>query len=69
MSFGTKVFSGVQELLVLALMLVSVFALFYFDISIMYKVGIAVIAFSVIFLITLATQILRQQKESKKAAA
>jgi predicted cation transporter len=69
MSFGTKVFSGVQEVLVLALMLVSVFALFYFDISIMYKVGIAVIAFSVIFLITLATQILRQQKESKKAAA
>jgi preprotein translocase subunit YajC len=69
MSFGTKVFSGVQEVLVLALMLVSVFALFYFDISIMYKVGIAVIVFSVIFLTTLATQILRQQKESKKAAA
>ena len=64
-----KVFSGVQEVLILALMLVSVFALFYFNISIMYKVGIAVIAFSVIFLITLATQILRQQKESKKAAA
>ena len=69
MSFGPKVFSGVQEVLVLALMLVSVFALFYVDISIMYKVGIAVIAFSVIFLTTLATQILRQQKESKQAAA
>ena len=68
MSFGTKVFSGVQEVLVLALMLVSVFALFYVDISIMYKVGIAVIAFSVIFLTTLATQILRQQKESKQTA-
>jgi predicted cation transporter len=69
MSFGTKVFSGVQEVLVLALMLVSVFALFYVDISIMYKVGIAVIAFSVIFLMTLATQILRQQKETKQTAA
>ncbi|MGD0407116.1 MAG: hypothetical protein ABSB10_10770 [Candidatus Bathyarchaeia archaeon] len=69
MSFGTKVFSGVQELLVLALMLVSVFALFYVNISIMYKVGIAVMVFSVIFLTTLATQILRQQKESKQAAA
>jgi predicted cation transporter len=68
MSFGTKVFSGVQEVLVLALMLVFVFALFYVDISIMYKVGIAVIAFSVIFLTTLATQILRQQKESKQTA-
>ncbi len=69
MSFGTKVFSGVQEVLVLALMLVSVFALFYVNISIMYKVGIAVIVFSVIFLTTLATQILRQQKESKQATA
>ncbi len=67
MSFGTKVFSGVQELLVLALMLVSVFALFYVDIDIMYKVGIAVMVFSVIFLTTLATQILKQQKESKHA--
>jgi hypothetical protein len=67
MSFGTKVFSGVQELLVLALMLVSVFALFYVDIDIMYKVGIAVMVFSVIFLTTLATQILKQQKESKQA--
>jgi hypothetical protein len=69
LSFGTKVFSGVQEVLVLALMLVSVFGLFYVDISIMYKVGIAVIAFSVIFLMTLATQILRQQKETKQTAA
>jgi hypothetical protein len=69
MSFGTKVFSGIQELLVLALMLVSVFALFYVNISIMYKVGIAVMVFSVIFLTTLATQILKQQKEKKQAAA
>ncbi|MGD0070082.1 MAG: hypothetical protein ABSB71_00775 [Candidatus Bathyarchaeia archaeon] len=69
MSFGTKVFSGVQEVLVLALMLVSVFALFYVNIDIMYKVGIAVMVFSVIFLTTLATQILKQQKESKQAAA
>jgi len=67
MSFGTKVFSGIQEVLVLALMLVSVFALFYVDMSIMYKVGIAAIVFSVIFLTTLATQILKQQKESKQA--
>jgi hypothetical protein len=68
MSFGTKVFSGVQEGLILALMLVSVFALFYVDISITYKVGIAVIVFSVVFLMTLVTQILRQQKETKPTA-
>ncbi|MGD0203349.1 MAG: hypothetical protein ABSC20_05520 [Candidatus Bathyarchaeia archaeon] len=68
MSFGTKVFSGVQEVFILALMIVAVFGLFYVDMSIMYKVGIAVIVFSVIFLMTLATQILRQQKETKPAA-
>jgi hypothetical protein len=68
MSFGTKIFSGVQEVFILALMIVAVFGLFYVDISIMYKVGIAVIVFSVIFLMTLATQILRQQKEIKPTA-
>jgi hypothetical protein len=65
LSFGTKVFSGIQEVLVLALMIVAVFGLFYVDIGIMYKVGIAAMVFSVIFLMTLATQILRQQKETK----
>ena len=62
-----KNFGSVQEVLVLALMFVSVFALFYVDLDIMYKVGIAVLVFSVIFLTTLAAQILRQQKESKQA--
>jgi uncharacterized membrane protein YqjE len=69
MSFGPKIFSGVQEVLVLALMLVTVFALFYVNIDLTYKVGIAVIVFTVIFLITLATQMLRVQKETKEAAA
>ena len=68
MSFGTKVFSGVQEVFILALMIVTVFGLFYVNISIMFKVGIAVIVFSVIFLMTLATQILRQQKDTKPTA-
>jgi hypothetical protein len=69
MSFGNtlKMFNSVQEVLVLALMMVSVFALFYFDIAITYKIGIAVLVFSVIFLSTLATQILKQQKEIKKS--
>ena len=62
-----KNLGGVQEVFVLALMLVSVFALFYVDLDIMYKVGIGVLVFSVIFLTTLAAQILRQQKESKQA--
>jgi len=49
-------------------MIVAVFGLFYVGINIMYKVGIAVIVFSIIFLMTLATQILRQQKETKPTA-
>jgi hypothetical protein len=68
LSFGTKVFSGVQEVFILALMVVTVFGLFYVNISLIYKVGMAAIVFSVIFLMTLATQILRQQKETKPTA-
>ena len=68
MSFGTKIFSGVQEVFILALTVVAVFGLFYVNMGIMYKVGMAVIVFSVIFLMTLANQILRQQKDTKPAA-
>ncbi|MGE5187591.1 MAG: hypothetical protein ACM3JE_01035 [Betaproteobacteria bacterium] len=70
MSFGnmTKIFGGVQEILVLALMMISVFALIYVEMDITYKIGIAVLAFTIIFLATLATQILRQQKEALKTA-
>ena len=68
MSFGPRVFSGIQEVLVLALMLVSVFAIFYVNMDIAYKIGMVVIVFAVVFLTTLATQMLRQQVEVKKAA-
>jgi hypothetical protein len=64
----TKVFSGVQEVLVLALMMISVFALMYVEMDLTYKIGIAVLTFTIIFLATLATQILRQQKEALKKA-
>ncbi len=50
-----KVFSGVQQALVLALMLVSMLALFYLDIDITYKIGIAVMVFTIIFLATLGS--------------
>ena len=59
-------FSGVQEAFILALMLVSVFAILYIDMSIMYKIGIIAIVFTVIFLMSLAAQILQQQKETAK---
>ncbi len=69
MSFGSslKMFNNIQEVLMLALMMVSFFALLYFDIDLTYKIGIAALVFAVIFLSTLATQILRQQKEAKQA--
>jgi protein-S-isoprenylcysteine O-methyltransferase Ste14 len=70
LSFGNiKVFNGIQEALVLALMLISVLALFYVDMDITYKIGIAVIVFAIIFLATLATTLLRQQKEIKQTQA
>jgi hypothetical protein len=58
--------SGVQEVLVLALMLVSVFALFFSDMDLTYKIGIAALAFSVIFLTSLASQLLKQEKEQSQ---
>jgi hypothetical protein len=64
---GLKSLSGVQEILVLALMLVSVFAIFYSDMELTYKIGIAALAFSIIFLATLASQVLQQEKENRQA--
>jgi hypothetical protein len=68
MSFGNalKNFGVVQEALILALMLVSIFALFYVDMDITYKIGIAVLVFAIVFLATLASSILRQEKETRK---
>ena len=63
---GLKSLSSVQEILVLALMLVSVFAIFYSDMELAYKIGIAVLVFSVIFLTSLATQVLKQEKENRR---
>jgi hypothetical protein len=64
-----KVFNGIQEALVLALMLVTVLTLFYVKIDITYKIGIAAIVFTIIFLATLAATLLRQQREIKQAPA
>ena len=55
--------SSVQEVLVLGLMIVSILALFFSDIDFTYKIGIAVLAFSLIFLTSLASQLLNQEKQ------
>ena len=61
--------SGVQEGLILALMLVTMFVLFYVDIDWTFKIGIGAIVFVIIFLSTLAAALLRQQKEMSRAQA
>ena len=58
--------SGVQEILVLALMLVSFFALFFSDMETTYKIGIAALAFTIIFLTSLASQLLKQEEKKKQ---
>lgn len=58
---GLRNLTGVQEVLVLALMLVSIFALFFSDMEFTYKIGIAALVFSLIFLISLASQLLNQE--------
>jgi protein-S-isoprenylcysteine O-methyltransferase Ste14 len=55
-----------QEILVLALMLVFVFAVLYSDIELIYKIGIAVLVFSIIILTSVADQVLKQEEEKEK---
>lgn len=62
---GLGSLSTVQEVLVLALMLVSAFALFFSDLELVYKVGIAALAFSLVFLTSLASQLLKQEKDGR----
>jgi hypothetical protein len=56
----------VQEILVLALMMVFVFVVFYSNIELMYKIGIAVLVFSIIILTSVADQVLKQQEEKRR---
>jgi len=64
-----KVFNGIQEALVLALMLVTILTLFYVNIDMTYKIGIAAVVFTIIFLATLAATLLRQQREIRQTQA
>lgn len=60
--------NGVQEIFVLALMVVLVFAVTYADIELTYKIGIAVLVFAIIFLTSMASQAMKQQKERKNTS-
>ena len=58
--------NGVHEIFVLALMVVLVFAVTYADIEFTWKIGIAVLVFAIIFLTSMASQAMKQQKEKKQ---
>lgn len=65
MSFNLGL-KGAQQILVLILMLVLVFALFYSQMDLTYKIGIAAMVFSIILLTTMATEALKQAEENKR---
>ncbi len=71
MSFGNlKAFSGVQEALVLALILVSFLAAFSIpNLDLTFRISIVVFTVVIVFLAMLASVILYQQKENAKARA
>jgi len=57
---------AIQEVLVLALMLVFIFAVVYSGINLTYKIGIGALVFTLVFVATMANQALRQQREQDK---
>ena len=64
MSFKLGV-KGIQEILVIVLMLVFIFVL-YSQIELTYKIGIAALVFSIVLLTTLATQAMKQAEERQR---
>jgi cell division protein FtsW (lipid II flippase) len=56
----------VQEALVLALMLVFIFAIVYSGMDWTYKLGIGALVFTLVFVATIANQALRQQREQER---
>ena len=54
----------IQEALVLALMIVFFVAVFYSDIELLYKIIVSVMVFSIIFLVGLVNQAIRQKENT-----
>ena len=57
---GLNNLSGLQEIFIVVIMLISFFAIFYSDIETGYKIGIAVLVVGIVFLASFAAQILKQ---------
>ena len=58
--------SRVQEVFVIALMIVLVLAVTYSDIEFTYKIGIAALVFAIIFLTSMAGQAMKTEEEKKR---
>jgi general stress protein CsbA len=58
--------NGIQEIFTIALMVVLVFAVLYSEMELTFKVGIGALVFSIIFLTSIAGQMLRQLKKEEK---
>jgi cell division protein FtsW (lipid II flippase) len=65
-SFFKLNMDAVQEVLVLALMLVFIFAIIYSGIDWTYKIGIGALVFTLIFVSTIANQAIKRQREQDK---
>ena len=65
MSFKSNTY-GIQEFFTIALMMVLIFAVLYSEMELAYKIGIGALVLSIVFLASIAGQILRQTKENER---
>jgi 4-hydroxybenzoate polyprenyltransferase len=66
LSFFKLGMDKIQEGLVLALMLVFIFAVVYSGIDWIYKIGIGALVVTLVFVATIANQAIKQQQEEEK---
>ena len=66
MSFFKLGMDRIQEVLVLGLMLVFIFAIMYSGMDWLYKIGIGALVVTLVFVATMANQALKQQREEEK---
>ncbi|XES76470.1 MAG: hypothetical protein ACBZ72_09830 [Candidatus Bathyarchaeia archaeon] len=66
MSFFKLGMDSIQEFLVLALMLVFIFAVMYSGMDWTYKIGIGALVLTLVFVSSLANQAIKQQREEEK---
>jgi len=64
MSFSLGL-DGIQEALVLALMLILFVGVFYSDIGLVYKIVVSVLVFSIILLVGVANQAIKQREDTQ----